>query len=361
MALMNEYANMTGLKFNSEKCGSVQIRPSNATNDFKAQSTNVLLPQKDVKWGLLNLESTGRFIIDQNAIKPFLDEMKTRLTNASTILEWVNLYNEYIAFFMRNFGKSSYILGTFHTEKMIETFQIIHQYVFEQFNGNALTILTNRIQQEFPECVTDEILEGWLYWPLTHGGLGLRNVYLDLYSFHNALKDSKETTFAELPDKDVRIYAELKEKYEQFKKNPYEKFSLDASYKFLEQYVEHNMKFMTYDEFISERETRLTHWADVYKNMLKLTKPSLPEETETLKRQMEVFNHERRTTSPVSRRRLRQPDRRDDSYLQWLVCYYGDQIESTFQQLDFIDSDSIPIGLIRTMKTSDINWDKEAN
>jgi hypothetical protein len=355
--LMNEYANMTGLKFNMEKCGSVQIRPSNVANDSKAQSTNVLLPQKDVKWGLLNLESTGRFIIDQNAIKPFLDEMKTRLTNASTILEWVNLYNEYIAFFMRNFGESSYILGTFHTEKMIETFQIIHQYVFEQFNGNALTILTNRIQQQFPACVTDEILEGWLYWPLTHGGLGLRNVYLDLYSFHNTLKDSKETTFAELPDKDVRIYAELKEKYEQFKKNPYEKFSLDASYKFVEQYVEHNRKFMAYDEFISERETRLTHWADVYKNMLKLTEPSLSEETETLKRQMEVFNYERRTTSQVSR----QPDRRDDSYLQWLVCYYGDQIESTFQQLDFIDSDSIPIGLIRTMKTSDINWDKEAN
>jgi hypothetical protein len=362
--LMNEYANMTGLKFNSEKCGSVQIQPSNVFDDFNTQSTKSVLLQNEVKWGLLNLQSSGRFVIDQNTVKPFLDELKTCLTNALTILEWVNLYNEYMAFFMRNFGKSSYGLGTFHTEQMIKTFQFIHQYVFDQSNGNALTVLINRIQQQFPACVTDEILEGWLYWPLTHGGLGLRNVYLDLYSFHNALKFSIKTAFVELPEKDLQTYTDLKEKYEQSKKNQYVKFSLDSSYKFVEQYVDYNKKFMTYDEFIAERETRLIYWTDVYKNILKLTEPALPKETDTLRRQMEVFNHETQTPSRVDRRQsdrhFRQRDRRDNSYLQWLVCYYGEQIESTFQQLDFIDSDSIPIGLIRIMKTSNINWDKEA-
>ena len=61
----------------------------------------------------------------------------------------------------------------------------------------------------------------------------------------------------------------------------------------------------------------------------------------------------------LHRRRFQSNDR-NDNYLQWLVCYYGEQIESTFQQLDFIDSESIPIGLINIIKTSNIDWDKEA-
>jgi hypothetical protein len=52
--LMNEYANMTGLKFNTEKSGSVQIQPSNIVDHSNIQSTNSILPQKEVKWGLLN-------------------------------------------------------------------------------------------------------------------------------------------------------------------------------------------------------------------------------------------------------------------------------------------------------------------
>ena len=358
-ALMNEYANMTGLKFNDEKCGSVQIRPSITADDSTVQLTKTSLPEKVVKWGLLNLESSGRFIIDQNAMKSFLDELKTRLTSSSTILEWVNLYNKYMTFFMRNFGQSSYVLGTFHTEKMIETFRFIHRYVFDQSNGNAWIALTDRIQQQFSACVTGEILEGWLYWPITHGGLGLRNVYLDLYSFHNALKDGKITTFAQQPERDLQVYNDLKEKYEQWKKNRYTQFSLDSSYEFVELYVKHEKKFMSYDQFIGERETRLFYWTDVYKNMLKLTEPALPKETDALTRQMDLFNRETRTTSRRKHHRNAQSNRQNDSYLQWLVCYYGEQIESTFEQLDFIDSVSIPIGLIKIMKTSDVDWDKE--
>jgi hypothetical protein len=222
-----------------------------------------------------------------------------------------------------------------------------------------LTVLINHIQHQFPSYITDEISEGWLYWPLTHGGLGLRNIYLDLYSFHNTFQYNLQTTFTELTENDLRIYTDLKDKNEQSKKYSYSMFSLDLSYKFVEQYVDYNKKFMIYDEFIAERETHLIYWADVYRNMLKLTEPVLPEETDTLARQMQIFDHETRASSRVNRH-FRQQDCRDSSYLQWLVCYYGEQIESTFQQLDFIDSDSIPIGLIRIIKTSDINWDKES-
>ncbi|CAF1162680.1 unnamed protein product [Rotaria sordida] len=114
--LMNEYIQMIGLKFNEDKCGSTQILSSNIRSHINELSTNIILPQKDVKWGLLTLQSSGRFIIHQETIRSLLDEMKIRLTNATTILEWINLYNNYIDFFMRNFGQCANILGTYHIE-----------------------------------------------------------------------------------------------------------------------------------------------------------------------------------------------------------------------------------------------------
>ncbi|CAF1210780.1 unnamed protein product [Rotaria sordida] len=84
---MNEYIQMIGLKFNEDKCGSTQIPSSNIRSHINELSTNIILPQKDVKWGLLTLQSSGRFIIHQETIRSLLDEMKIRLTNATTILE----------------------------------------------------------------------------------------------------------------------------------------------------------------------------------------------------------------------------------------------------------------------------------
>ncbi|CAF1229492.1 unnamed protein product [Rotaria sordida] len=78
---------MIEVKFNEEKYGSTQIQSSNITNDIDKLSTNIILPQKDVKWGLFTLQSSGHFIIHQETIRSFLDEMKIRLINATTILE----------------------------------------------------------------------------------------------------------------------------------------------------------------------------------------------------------------------------------------------------------------------------------
>ncbi|CAF4151436.1 unnamed protein product, partial [Rotaria sordida] len=54
---------MIEVKFNEEKYGSTQIQSSNITNDIDKLSTNIILPQKDVKWGLFTLQSSGHFIL----------------------------------------------------------------------------------------------------------------------------------------------------------------------------------------------------------------------------------------------------------------------------------------------------------
>ncbi|CAF2914653.1 unnamed protein product [Rotaria sp. Silwood2] len=347
--LMNEYTQMCGLKFNDAKCGSIQIRPANTTDHTDESHVNVvMLPNKDVKWDLLILESTGRFVVNQQAIVPFLDEMKVRLTNASTIVEWVNLYNKYMTFFMRNLGTCANVLGIHHIEQKIKAFQFIHEYLFTETNSNALTVLTNRIVQQFPNSLTDEISEAWFYWPLTSGGLGLKNVYLDLHSVHKRFLCGNVTTFQQLLDKDVKVYAKLLEEYSRQKTERKNLYRCDISYKFLETFVEVNDRFVTFNEFIAQRETHLEYWGETYATLLKITEAQLPEQT-TSSRYM--------TVSPPNQL-YRSEIKQADSYWQWLRCYYDEQIESVFGQLDFVDSESLPIGLIEIMKTTDIDWDK---
>ena len=342
--LMSEFLQMTGLKFNKGKCGSVQIQPSNVTSD-----RNTILPRQDVKWGLLTLQSSGRFVIDRQAIIPFLDEMRVRLGNASTILEWVEIYNQYISFFMRNCGECGNILGTYHVEQMIQTFQFLHRYVFAETNGNALTVLTTRIFQQFPACLTEEICEAWCYWPLIQGGLGLKNIYLTLNGFHQCLLTEKIPTFHQLPARDAEKYASLVEEYNQMKKHQRKKS--------LKDYLHDDGTLISFDEYIQDRETYFSHWTHVYIDMLQTTHAKAPITTDNLEDWIEMVQD---GMTKMSSNPYRRQSNDTDSYIEWLVSYYGKQIESTFHQLDFIDSENLPIGLIMLMKTTKIDWNKTA-
>ncbi|CAF2813795.1 unnamed protein product [Rotaria sp. Silwood2] len=347
--LMNEYTQMIGLRFNEEKCGSTQIQPSNMTSHADELSTNAIFPRKDVKWGLLTLQSSGRFTIYQETIRPFLDEMKIRLTNATTILEWVNLYNKYISFFMRNFGQCANILGAYHIEHIIETFQYLHRYIFPETNGNALLILTSRIVEQFPSCLTDDICEAWFYWPWIQGGLGLKNIYLTLYSVQQCLISKKITTFDQLLAKDAELYADIEVEYKQAKKH--------QKFKFLEEFIHDDGILITFDEYIQGRETQLSHWEGVYTNMLDITPALSPTLTNSFADHMEVI---RDKNTRMASRKQRRMNKDSDSYLEWLLFYYGEQIQSTFNQLDFIDSENLPIGLITLMKTAQIDWNNKS-
>jgi len=350
--LMNEYAQMTGLKFHPKKSASIQILPEHAAQTTQLSS----LPQNEFRWGFLTLKPNGRFVIDQESIKPYLDEMKTTLDHSTTIFEWINIYNKYVTFFMRNFGKCATVLGTFHVEQIIDTFQFIHRYVFEQTNGDVLVMLTKRLRDQFPESVTESIPEGCFYWPLKQGGLGLKNIYLDLYGLKTKLSSLTDRTFTTLPDKDVQEYDALLKEYDKAKKN-YRSFSPSSDFLFISDYAKDHEKFIPFEEFISRRETHLYYWNDVYQNMSKVTTSVSPTETSQLREHLNIFKKISENISMVDQKGRYQDDVLS-SYMKWLVFYYGGQIESSFGQVDFVDKESLPIRLINMLQQEEIDWDK---
>lgn len=109
---INTYGKMIGLKVKESRSGSVSIYSDEMIKKLET-SKNVIcgpppLPQRNIHWGYLELHSNGMFTIDENAITTFLDEMQALVDKSECVLEWINVFNNYSAFFVRNFGKCAW-------------------------------------------------------------------------------------------------------------------------------------------------------------------------------------------------------------------------------------------------------------
>ncbi|KAJ3359129.1 hypothetical protein HDU91_005005, partial [Kappamyces sp. JEL0680] len=97
-SVMQHFARLTGLVFNSEKCGSCRILGKDASSGTAGAGTEALfgaepLPQARVKWGFISLLSNGTFHIDQTSVDEHIVEMKRQITAAHSALGVINAYN----------------------------------------------------------------------------------------------------------------------------------------------------------------------------------------------------------------------------------------------------------------------------
>jgi hypothetical protein len=91
---MNVFASLAGLKFYTGKTGSACVGRSNSD-----------LPSGDVRWGFLKFEpANGRFVIDQRDAEREIKELRRQLAATRSVFGWVNAYNKYMDYFVRNFG-----------------------------------------------------------------------------------------------------------------------------------------------------------------------------------------------------------------------------------------------------------------
>lgn len=213
---MNTYGRMIGLKINENRSGSVMIYSNQALT--KVLATNSILcgpfplPRKSIRWGYLELYSDGTFRINQKAVKIFLDEMRVMLGKSQCVLEWINVFNDYMERFVRNFGKE-------HLEQISSALRIIYAGLFGSENGNPV----EKLKSEFERFREADILDAWVYLPLEKGGLGLVNPFIEIMSSHEEyyyINDDDYFVKLHLKDKDlweiiveenVRRYGKIKD------------------------------------------------------------------------------------------------------------------------------------------------------
>lgn len=270
------------------------------------------------QWGFLKLDAEqGRFVIDQAGVDIHITELRRQLASTKSVFGFVNAYNKYLAFFQRNFGDPAHCFGRVHVDDIIETFNRIQKVLFPDTDGSVVKRLQAMIESRFG--VTD-VPFGWFFFPITRGGLEVRNPMIDLLAVRDDLSEKPQNTFTLRMKLDAEDYVVLKEKWQGKAGSSTE-------------------KFMSFGEYVLGRETRIGLWQQQY---LKLQQAPLATNIAL----------SGRAQSQLSSEWYRMP-----IYEKWNAALYGNEIIARFGTLTIVEPTLIPVGMVSVFKNAKVSWD----
>ncbi|KAF7354950.1 hypothetical protein MSAN_01410100 [Mycena sanguinolenta] len=283
------------------------------------------LPSGEVRWGFLRFQSAqSRFVIDQSQVDEHIVELRRQLAATKSVFGFINAYNKYMAFFSRNFGARPTVsfgpalcLGQEHLDDMIDTLARIQKEVFPSSSGGAIGELRAIIAKRFG---VRDLPDGYFYFPISTGGMELRNPLIELLAVRDAIGDDPASQFAKQMEKDTESYRALQEKWNSGVSG------LTSRYD----------KFPPFEDYIAYRETGLQEWRNRYCALMSTSKPK------QLRLQAQA----------------QQVDRSMDFYDRWVLSLYGDQVLKKFGSLEVVDPTLIPVGLVHLFRGSRHQWDQ---
>ena len=336
---MQKFAKLVGLKFDDGKTGAVYIGP--------AVEGSSLLPKGDIQWGFLKFDVNGaEFVIDQKEVDFHIAELRRRLQSTKSVFGWVNMYNKYMAYFLKNFGGiPANCFGQTHIQGIIATFTRIQHELFPNTKLGAQEYLRNVIAERFG---IQDMPDGYFYFPVASGGLELKNVMLRLFVLQKSGATSKfpppPTGIHALPPSHLRQVgdAPVEEKflagiasderqYQQSKRlweaGPSEGF---------DKAVESRGEFVSFEDYKGLRECWLPTWGSLYMEMLQVPKP----------KQLGPLSAVGGQSSPAVLGHAKVWHVMS-WYDKWMVSLFGEEVMKKFGRLDIVDEDFISLGLIK--------------
>jgi len=340
------YGKMVGLKVNESRSGSVavlseeELKKQGADAEHKKFCVPSPLPQRNIHWGYLELYSSGHFKIDKKAIEKFLQEMKVLLEKSECVLEWITIFNQYSAFFIRNFGKSAIASGKQHLDQIVEALRTIYLGVLGNNPSDPVEVLRHR----YPKLKEANIVDAWAYWPLERGGLGLVNPFIGIMALRETFSEllsTEEDYFKKLPLEDKRIWEELKKEHEKHygpvTQGQVQEQTQLFTFRPGQPAPPTRPKFPTWEEYIATRETELSHWVNRYDRLLERPGPKYPNVSDLYRTLDE-----------------KQENEIDRNYMLWLFSYYETQLLLHFGSVTFINSKLLPMSMIANIQKAKV-------
>ena len=323
---IQEFSGVMGLSLNEEKTGSVHI-----LHKTKSASGSILLnklPHGRIRWGFLILNSTGQWQIDDEQVEGHIRELRTQLEACKSIFAWVQAWNVYVARFMaNNFGEPAICLGRQHIDMVLEAFEKIQKKLFNTDNLPSASVTKHLRGKLAARFGTESMPDGFFYFPVETGGLGLRNPFILLM----VLRKSSPSDPTEYID---RAFEFEKDDYNRVKKQ-YEDGNLKLSGK-----PPGTGEFMSFGEYMQYPEETSKHLKVAYERLLSapaadVIKPASGASKDTVGDPCRGFN---------------------GPYNQWLSQLYGSEIALRFGGLSMGEKRLLPIGLIDMLKEEKIRW-----
>ncbi|KAJ3365805.1 hypothetical protein GGF32_008203 [Allomyces javanicus] len=368
---MLEYASLAGLALNLDKSGSAVIhaRKGDAAAPVASFAPEPL-PQSRVTWSSLVMHADATFRSDyENEVKSHALEAQARLAAAPTVLAWINVYNQYARFFARNLGAPAHVWGKAGIEQIKNALVQIHKGLFPETDGNVIAALAERLGRVDAD-VADSLLDGWVYWPLTMGGLEVYNPFVTIAGWigtANSLEKRKELDqdFEGLDESNRKQYKEALARHEKYFKDQMKK-EADQLYRMGGKAAADAIKkelrsddglgslrsrmapFPDLEAYVRRHHTKWRSWNDQYESMLDRIKAGSAGSTSVS------------LAGPLSRLAGDGPIKRKLQnmtwYWSWIVAMYGDSILNMFGTLEFMPADSVPRAMVNALKKEKIKW-----
>lgn len=333
---MSRFASLVGLQFNYDKTGTVCV----------GQPPHPDLPTGSIKWGFLKFEESGQFVIDQSQVDLHITELKLQLAACdSSLFAWVQVYNKYVSsFFVNNFGSPpAHCFGRRHIDMVISTLEHIQLELFPKHKGSVTSYLADGIKERFG---VQNIPTGWYYWPISMGGLGVKNPFIPLYAARDDICVDPLLEFKKLEAKDKQAYTVRKERWDS---------GVIRRPNILNQKL-HDEPFMTYEEYILHRPQRFSNWHSSYARLLnepKNCQVALTAEIEA------ALNNVSAASSQAGKGGISKGGWGSmNVYWRWVVACYGEGMVNKWGGLEVVRPGSLPVGMVEVWKSKKVKWEQ---
>ena len=330
-AAMTQFARVVGLDFNESKTGCVRILRDGAA----AARVPSNLPQGDVTWGLLKLDPVaGRFVINQAEVDAHIEELRLQLGACRSIFDWTQAWNMYaVRFFTDNFGSPADCYGRDHVDAMLATFQRIQQRLFPDSPGGVGQYLKHIISERFG---VSDLPDGYLYYPVSFGGLGLQNPFVNLYQIRTGVVEDPDTILDDFLGQEAALYRRYKRAFDEHGSPAVKANPRGPGFKDME-----GEPFMSFEEYTRNRDCSSEL---LVPSVTKLQRQPTPQVIKLSEAVMAAMGRDSHWGDSLS------------SYDKWIIqLFHKDMIEK-FGGLHIVDQDLLPMGLIGMLQQSRFQW-----
>jgi hypothetical protein len=136
------------------------------------------MPENLPGWLMLTLDSQAEWRVNEAELQTLLEQTRVRIEGKISLIGQVEQYNDGVEFLLNSIGLGA-ALGDTHRTSVSEAVTRFH-YNFFDANQGIDTAIRARINEQVGQA---DIPEGWLYYPITAGGLGLTQPLVNVTAY----------------------------------------------------------------------------------------------------------------------------------------------------------------------------------
>jgi hypothetical protein len=254
------------------------------------------LPRERPRWGMLELDEQGQWHVHAETFEAHRKQSRQRVGAARSVLSRVQRYNGDVKYLLSSLALGA-DLGETHRAEAERAVRQFHLSFFGTEQG-VVAGLCEAIRERFLPAAGDpaDIPESWVHWPITAGGLGLRNPVLVAGQYAGGFRGRRAPALPETREPGWNVHV-----------NP---------------------------------------WAAYYQHFLNLVPPAEPSENRVMKTLLEDFIARGKEISAGGQEGL-------GAYWRWVLCTYGPQILQRFGTFRFLITELVPLQLISRQLVQD--------